>query len=83
MRQKINQAYEVTGESCWLWRFQLSFGLHIEHTDSDTLKVADGQYVQYADFEGLIVRLPFLELRFGTIWYPSQNQDQEEENAVK
>lgn len=77
MRRKLNQEYEVEGQTCWLWRFQLSFGIHIEHTESDILKISDGTYVEYGDFEGLIVRLPFLEVRFGTLWIPTQKEDQE------
>ena len=66
------------------FRFSLGIGLYIEHEENKL--IADNDSANgYSSFEGLIIRLPFVEILIGELYVPTLPPKEEatQDSAVK
>ena len=63
---------EYTGYRFFAARFHLGIGIYFMFMENELMPTKDENgLVESALFDGLVLFLPFCELRFGTAWYPS------------
>lgn len=69
---KLGDQYEVEGYDFLGFRWILGIGVHLYHSTGNVLKVVvENDQVKYAEFEGLTILLPFIEIKWGSIWFPT------------
>lgn len=65
------------------WRIYLGFGLHIASEDEAPMLTQDENgIISNALFEGLTLSLPFVEVRWGTVWYPAPIQTEDQQDSA-